>query len=69
VQRSRIDAPEATAELTMWPSGGIPIPIPAGRGIVPVEDRETAVPAVLYHTEVARTVIMATFEFHDVPLP
>jgi hypothetical protein len=61
--------PEVSAELMLWPEGGIPIPVPAGQGIVPPEDRATAVPAVLYHTELARAVITATFELTDVPLP
>lgn len=61
--------PALTAELTMWPEGGIPIPVRAGHGVVPGEDRETAIPTVLYHTRMAREVIPATFEFHDIPLP
>ncbi len=61
--------PEVTAELTLWPEGGIPIPVRVGQGIVPPEDRATAVPTVLYHTELARAVITATFEFTDIPLP
>jgi hypothetical protein len=60
---------QVTAELLMWPEGGIPIPVRAGNGIVPPADRATAVPAVLYHTEMARCTISGTFEFHDVPLP
>jgi hypothetical protein len=66
---SRMDSPEITAELTMWPAGGIPIPVRAGHGVVPVEDRATAVPTVLYHTETASGFIASTFEFHDIPLP
>ncbi len=58
-----------TAELMMWPEGGIAIPVQAGHGIVPGEDRPTAVPAVLFHQETARAVVVSTFEFHDVPLP
>jgi hypothetical protein len=63
------NAPEVTAELMMWPEGGPEMPVTAGHGVVPPGDRETAVPTVLYHTELARGVISGTFEFHDVPLP
>jgi hypothetical protein len=63
------DGPEVTAELMLHPEGGIAIPVRAGRGIVPGEDRRTAVPAVIYHSELARGVIPATFAFTDVPLP
>jgi hypothetical protein len=65
----RPDSAEVTATLTMWPSGGIPIPVPAGHGVVPVEDRPTAVPTVLYHSKLNRVIIQATFEFTDIPLP
>ena len=69
VESLKADGPEVTAELMMWPEGGIAIPVPAGRGVVPGADRATAVPTVLFHTGVARGVVPATFEFHDVPLP
>jgi len=65
----RTDGPEVTAELMLHPEGGIPIPVPAGHGVVPREDRQSAVPAVLYHSEVARSIIPAIFEFTDIPFP
>jgi hypothetical protein len=69
VENVQANDPEVTAELLMWPEGGIPIHVPAGHGVVPPGDRATAVPAVIHHTETARGVVVATFEFHDVPLP
>jgi hypothetical protein len=61
--------PEVKAELTMWPEGGPEMPVAAGHGVVPLEDRETAVPTVLYHAAAARGVISGTFELRDIPLP
>jgi hypothetical protein len=61
--------PDVTAELMMWPEGGPAMPVTAGQGVVPPEDRETAFPAVLFHTEMTHGAILATFEFHDIPLP
>jgi hypothetical protein len=42
---------------------------PAGRGVVPYEETETAVPAELHHTNLSRGVLKATFELTDIPLP
>ena len=69
VENTKADGSQVTFELIMWPEGGIPIPVQVGNGIVPPADRATAVPAVLYHTEAARSIVSGTFEFHDVPLP
>jgi hypothetical protein len=69
IERSKANGPEVTAELMMWPGSADPMPVPTGRGVIPPEERKTAVPAVLYHTEVTHDVILSTFEFHDVPLP
>jgi hypothetical protein len=68
VGNTQANGSEVTAELMMWLEGGIAVPVPAGRGD-PAGDREMAVPAVLYHTGVARAVFLATFDLHDVPLP
>jgi hypothetical protein len=69
VENIKTEGTQVTAELLMWPEGGIPIPVKAGSGIVPATDRATAVPDVLFHTEAARALISGTFEFHHVPLP
>jgi hypothetical protein len=63
------DAPDATAKLTLWPEGGLPVPEATARPVVPPEAKATAVPAELHLYEPARTVIRATFTLTDIPLP
>jgi hypothetical protein len=65
---SRRNGPEVTAELLL-DQGISALPVRVGKGLVPVEERGTAVPAVLYHAEAVRRLVSATFTFSDVPLP
>ncbi len=65
----RPDGPSVTAELMIHPDRDVPIPVPARNGVVPRPAREPAVPAVLLHTQLRRSIILATFEFTDIPLP
>jgi hypothetical protein len=69
VENLKVEGSRVTAELMMSPGDLNPMPVRAGNGIVPSTDWATAIPAVLYHTETARGVILGAFEFHDVPLP
>jgi hypothetical protein len=63
------DGSWVSANLSLWPGGGPPIPEPTGRGAVPPEARETAVPTELHYFDLARAIVRAPIEFGDIPLP
>jgi hypothetical protein len=66
---SPTDGSEVPARLFIDRFGRIPVGEPAGRGFVPYEEIETAVPAELHHSNLSRGVLKATFELTDIPLP
>lgn len=59
----------AEADLMLWPEGGMVVPEQGRREAVPYNREREWTIAELRHYELARDVLIGTFEFRDLPLP